>query len=101
VPFEYFGTNLPVDSGEPERRRSVLEELCREAGVPPTAARLAPGTPHAVLQALQTSGAADVIVMGALARGRLAELVFGSTAERVLHETRADVLVVKGPSRPR
>lgn len=101
VPFEYFGTNLPVDSGEPERRRRVLEELCLDAGVPPTAARLAVGTPHAVLQTLQTSGAADVIVMGAIARGRLAELVFGSTAERVLHETSADVLVVKGPIRPR
>ena len=96
APFEYFGTNLPAEPGEPERRRGALEKLCLETGVPTTAARVVAGTPHAVLQALQTSGAADVVVMGALARGRLAEFVFGSTAERVLHETRADVLVVKG-----
>jgi nucleotide-binding universal stress UspA family protein len=33
--------------------------------------------------------------MGALARGRLKELVIGSTAERVLHRAHGDVLIVK------
>jgi len=35
--------------------------------------------------------------MGALARGRLAEFLIGSTAERVLHHGRGDVLVIKPP----
>jgi nucleotide-binding universal stress UspA family protein len=38
--------------------------------------------------------------MGALARGRLEEWLVGSTAERVLIGSAADVLVVK-PSRER
>jgi nucleotide-binding universal stress UspA family protein len=41
------------------------------------------------------SGDADVIVMGALARGRLTDLFIGSTAERVLHGVAADVLAIK------
>ena len=72
VPFEYFAANLPVPPGEVEERRAALEKLCLAAGVPATAAQFVTGTPHAVLQTLQASGAADVIVMGALARGRLA-----------------------------
>ncbi len=46
---------------------------------------------------MQQSGEADLIVMGALARGRLAEFLVGSTAERVLHHGRGDVLVVNPP----
>jgi nucleotide-binding universal stress UspA family protein len=46
---------------------------------------------------LQRNGEADLVVMGGLARGRLAELLLGSTAERVLHHGRGDVLVVKPP----
>lgn len=39
-------------------------------------------------------GEADVIVMGVLARGRVKDWLIGSTAERVLHRTRVDVLAV-------
>ena len=51
--------------------------------------------PHEVLKRLAESGEADVIVMGALARGRLKDWILGSTAERVLHGGRVDVLAVK------
>jgi universal stress protein E len=52
------------------------------------------GTPHDVLRTMQQRGEADVIVMGALARGRVAEFIVGNTAERVLHDASADVLLV-------
>ena len=45
-------------------------------------------------------GEADLIVMGALARGRFEEWLIGSTAERVLIGSVADVLAVK-PARER
>jgi universal stress protein E len=98
VPFEYFGADLsgqPTEPPQPAERRTAVEALCRATGIAGTAARVVAGVPHAAIQKLEASGEADAIVMGGLARGRFAELVFGSTAERVLHQTHADVLVVK------
>lgn len=99
APLSYFGTDLgPLPTQEASltaAREEAMRALCAEAGVPPTAIRLVAGAPHTVLGDLQQSGEADLIVMGALARGRLAEFLIGSTAERVLHHGRGDVLVVK------
>jgi universal stress protein E len=99
--LEYFGADLGLfpaqDPREGEVRREALHALCREADVPTTAARLVAGAPHLVLEKLEQSGEADLIVMGALARGRVAEFLIGSTAERVLHRSRADVLVIRSP----
>jgi universal stress protein E len=94
-----FGADLvPPIGGEEllvaQRKRELLE-LVAGAGLPGSAARVIVGDPHRVLHALAESGDAELIVMGALARGRFSELVVGHTAERVLHESRADVLVVK------
>jgi len=75
-------------------RRRVLAGLLQGAGLPESAARVVPGAPHAVIQAMVDGGEADVIVMGALARGRIKEWLIGNTAERVLHRTRVDVLAV-------
>jgi universal stress protein E len=102
APLEYFGADLsqlpPSDSRGADARQEALHALCREADVPTTAARLVAGAPHLVLEKLQQGGEADLVVMGALARGRFAELILGSTAERVLHHSRADVLVIKPPT---
>jgi universal stress protein E len=104
VPVDYFGAELgPLPTQEAAltaARDEAMRALCLEAGVPSTAMRLVAGAPHTVLQDLQRSGEADLIVMGALARGRLAEFLLGSTAERVLHHGRGDVLVVKAPKSP-
>jgi universal stress protein E len=101
APLDYFGTDLgPLptqDAALAAAREQAMRALCQEAGVPATAVRLVAGVPHTVLQGLQQSGEADLIVMGALARGRLAEFLIGSTAERVLHHGRGDVLVVNPP----
>ena len=61
------------------------------------AAKLLSGPPHTVLTDMQKRGEADLVVMGAIARGRIAELVLGNTAERVLHYGTGDVLVVTPP----
>ena len=103
--LDYFGADLhglpPQDGRFVDSRREVLQALCEECGIDVGAAKLVPGEPHGVLRDLQQRGEVDLIVMGALARGRLAELVIGSTAARVLHDGRTDVLVVKPSSASR
>lgn len=99
LPIDYFGADLThLPAREPtfaDIRLDAVRSLCAAAGVPIEAARIVAGAPDTVLQAMQTRGEADLIVMGALARGRLAELILGNTAERVLHGSRGEVLVVK------
>jgi universal stress protein E len=98
VSVEYFGADLasvaPRGPRDRDARLDAVRALCAEAGVPEDAARLVEGAPHLVLTDMQQRGEADLVVMGGLARGRLAELVLGNTAERVLHYGTGDVLVV-------
>jgi nucleotide-binding universal stress UspA family protein len=100
-PVEYFGADVPrMPPSDPrlvDARLEAVRALCVEAGVAPEAARLVAGVPHSVLKEMQQRGEADLTVMGALARGRFAELVLGNTAERVLHYGDGDVLVVSPP----
>jgi universal stress protein E len=85
-------------TAQDEGRRRVLIDLLEQAHVPAEAASLVDGEAHRVLEGMANSGRADVIVMGALARGRISEFILGHTAERVLDDGAADVLVVKSPS---
>jgi universal stress protein E len=97
---EYFGAESKVLRGHDAtaERREALDRLVEEAGLPKSAARLVTGAPtDTLLKRMAQSGEADLIVMGALARGRLGELFIGSTAERVLHGVTADVLAIKAP----
>jgi universal stress protein E len=96
-PPEFFRADLrlgPRDDEFEKSRRDVLEGLLNEAGIPAAATRVVAGEPQAILQKMIQAGEADVIVMGALARGRIKNWVIGSTAERVLHRTEVDVLAV-------
>jgi nucleotide-binding universal stress UspA family protein len=97
-PIEYFGADLarlpPSDPRLVDARVEAVQALCKEVGIPAEAARLVAGAPHSVLTDMQARGEADLVVMGALARGRFAEIVVGNTAERVLHYGTGDVLVV-------
>jgi universal stress protein E len=98
VPVEYFGADLTrMAASDPrlvDARLEAVRALCAEAGIAESAAQLVAGVPHAVLTEMQQRGEGDVVVMGALARGRFAELVLGNTAERVLHHGTGDVLIV-------
>ncbi|HSC14786.1 MAG TPA: universal stress protein [Gammaproteobacteria bacterium] len=101
-PIEYFGADLariaPKDPRLVDSRLEAVRALCAEEHIPAEAARLVTGAPHTVLTDMQQRGEADLVVMGALARGRFTELILGNTAERVLHYGSGDVLVVT-PSR--
>lgn len=92
--------HLPIDDAEAalERFRSdKLAELVADAGLDAGVTKLVRGRPAEKLLGLAASGEADLIVMGALSRGRLRDLVLGSTAERLMNQTHADILVVKPP----
>lgn len=101
MPLTYFGADLltlPADDPAlADARRARLQELMRGASIPTAVARIEVGAPDEVLRAMMERGEADLVVMGALARGRIKEALIGHTAERVLHAGRADVLVVKAP----
>ena len=96
-PPEFFRADarLAVRDSEFEGgRRAELEALLNRAGLPVAAAKVVAGEPHSILHKMIEAGQADLIVMGALARGRVKDWVIGSTAERVLHRTQVDVLAV-------
>jgi universal stress protein E len=84
----------PRDDEAAARHREALPAVLRDAGVPVSAGQVVLGAPHAVLHGMAERGEADVIIMGVLARGRIKDWLIGSTAERVLHRTRIDVLAV-------
>jgi len=90
--------HLPVDDAESQLERSrqrSLDELAATAGLADGRAWLLRGRPADTLTELAEKGAADLIVMGALSRGRLRDLVIGSTAERVLAAAVGDIMIVK------
>jgi universal stress protein E len=98
APVEFFGAAATRPAGTAAgdaERREALEALVKESGISAAAALVVAGAPQEVLKRMAERGEADVIVMGALARGRLKDWWIGSTAERVLHSVQADVLAVK------
>jgi universal stress protein E len=98
VPMEYFGADLVKPASRTsgaDARRVEVEALLRKSDWQSSAARLEIGPTHEVLKRLADRGEADVVVMGALARGRIKDWLIGSTAERVLHGGHVDVLAVK------
>ena len=118
TPVEYFGADLgPLEAAVHRVDAGAVQRLAAAAGIPESAARVVSGAPHIVLQRMAERGEADLIVMGALARGRLKDFLIGSTAERLLQHARvrrargaptgADTLTLQGrrlgpsPSRSR
>ena len=91
---ETDGEKLPIDEVETRiegEKRSALDALLARVDLDAAVGRIEAGKPEALLTALDT----DLLVVGALSRGRLKDLIIGSTAERILEQTDADLLVVK------
>jgi universal stress protein E len=105
VPLAQLGAGadfdqLPLKDAESafeQGRRHEVEQLVAKAGLPRSVIELSSGRPEAVLQRMAEHGEADLVIMGALSRGRLKDFLIGSTAERVLHRSTVDVLAVKPP----
>lgn len=104
VPLSRYGARsedqerVPLNDAEralETSRQQALESLATEAGLDPEATRLIEGDPVKDLEHLVAEDDVDLIVMGALSRGKLADFVIGSTAERLLHRAGCDILLVK------
>jgi nucleotide-binding universal stress UspA family protein len=105
------GAELDVVHADPSERSSDrTRELCAlvESVSPGARAtgrvrcRVVAGTAAKTLGGLATPAAADLMVLGATRRGRLAGAVLGTTAAHLLRDTRIPMLVVRAalPGRP-
>lgn len=104
VPLARYGVHAaedraPLNDAEQALERSreeALRKLANDTGLDPaTCTRLIEGDAVTALEHLAGDGEADLIVLGALSRGKLADLIIGSTAEKLLHRASADLLLVK------
>ena len=94
---------VPLNDAEQALERSrqqALDDLAAAAGIDDVETRLLQGDPVRDLERLADDDDVDLIVMGALSRGRLADFVIGSTAERLLHHAGCDILLVKPAGNP-
>lgn len=89
---------LPIDDLndriEADHRRR-LELLASEKGIDPKRAHQVPGAARDVIPYFARQNAADVLVMGVLARSSTQRGVVGSTAEKVLDHVPCDVLLIR------
>lgn len=76
---------------------AAFAELMAAHDIAEARQHLVAGNPSVVLPNFARELGADLMVMGAVARGRLQQAVIGSTAERVLDHLPCDVLIVKPP----
>jgi universal stress protein E len=80
-----------------DRVREALRSLAHQHAIAPGHLQLRQGSAVEVLFDVATELPADIVVMGAIARGRLREMLIGNTAERVLDRMPCDILVAKPP----
>jgi len=76
----------------------AFEELLADFRIEPDHCHLVDESPVFALQQFETKLSADIIVMGALSRSRLSDVLIGNTAEKVLDYLESDVLIVKPQS---
>jgi universal stress protein E len=77
------------------RHREAVYGVLGAAKAAPARVALVEGRPEAALPDYCRETAADVVVMGAIARNPFGRILIGSTAERVLERLPCDLLVVK------
>lgn len=78
-----------------EEHQAALDEFVASSAIKGLDARLIEGRPEDVMPAIAEEAPADLLVMGAVARGRFKTVFLGHTAERVLEHVPCDVLIVK------
>lgn len=83
-----------------EQRQQQLDRLVGEFDVPAENVHLVAGDIRSALDELAGDLEIDVVVAGAVARGRLERLLVGSTAEQLLDAVECDVVVIKPDTFP-
>jgi universal stress protein E len=78
-----------------KHRKLELRKLSEASGIPEDHVHLVAGSTTRALDELVEQLQIDVVVAGAVARGRLERLLLGSTAEAILDDVPCDVVVVK------
>ncbi len=96
----YLPVSLPL--GEiaermQKRHKERFDEVIGFHNIDAAHAHLVAGAAHEELPELARKLDAALVVMGAVARGRLERLFIGSTAERTLEHLPCDLLIVKPP----
>ena len=84
-----------VETETQRRRREWVYSVLADADVAPARVSLVEGRPEEALPEYCREMAADLVVMGAIARNPFGRIFIGSTAERVLEQLPCDLLVVK------
>jgi len=78
---------------------AAVQSVLQGHALRPDAVHLLEGAAIDVIPAWCQAHGADVLVVGVVSRSRLAEVVIGSTAERLLERVPSDLLAVRGPPR--
>lgn len=77
------------------QRSKQIDRLLEPSGIPESNVHVVPGDTKSALEELVDDLQIDVVVAGAVSRGRLERLLIGSTAEAILDTVACDVVVVK------
>lgn len=91
---EALAPDSPGDGTE-QRHREAVYAVLGAAKVAPARVNIVAGAPERSLPEYCREAAADLVVMGAIARNPFGRIFIGSTAERVLGQLPCDLLVVK------
>mgnify|MGYP001819212670 FL=1 len=94
----YIPVSLPFDEIEQqmhEDHEKRFKEITEFHKVGESNAHLVAGLTHEELPIIADKLAADVVVMGAVARNRWKRLFIGATAERTLEDLPCDLLIIK------
>lgn len=96
--LKFKPVKLPIDELEANMRtehRRLLDALAAANGIDEDDVHQLPGRTHELLPTFARTHAANVVIMGALARDGLKRRAIGSTAEKVLDHLHCDILIVR------
>ena len=97
--LEFKPLKVPMEELQQKMRdehRRQLDSMAAASGIGPEALHLLPGRTRDILPVFARQHNADLVIMGAVARGGLKRRLIGSTAEHVLDHLPCDILVVHG-----
>ncbi len=89
---------LPIDELDKKMReehRQKLDALAANNDIPARDVHQLPGRTHEILPTFARTQGADLVIMGALSRGKRKRRMLGNTAERVLDHLHCDILIAR------